>query len=191
VTYEDIDLSGQSVDGIEESVVFETDFVIVRQHIAGEKAFHSLSSVSGRGAAILAADEDSRIVLVEQDRPAVATRNWEIPRGGINPGEELVVAAARELLEETGIDVPVDSIVSLGTVHPDTGLLSTTPELFFVRVPGRNLPETYIDPHGEIENIKWVPADRVVEACLTGEIRDGFTVIAVLRAKLLGYLDNR
>jgi 8-oxo-dGTP pyrophosphatase MutT (NUDIX family) len=48
-----------------------------------------------------------------------ATRSprWDIPKGIVEPGETLAVAAARELLEETGLMVTPEEITNLG-VHP-------------------------------------------------------------------------
>lgn len=48
-----------------------------------------------------------------------ATRSprWDIPKGIVEPGETLAVAAARELLEETGLTVTPEEITNLG-VHP-------------------------------------------------------------------------
>jgi len=48
-----------------------------------------------------------------------ATRSprWDIPKGVAEPGEGLAVAAARELLEETGLTVPPAELADLG-VHP-------------------------------------------------------------------------
>jgi 8-oxo-dGTP pyrophosphatase MutT (NUDIX family) len=47
-----------------------------------------------------------------------ATRSprWDIPKGIVEPGETLAVAAARELLEETGLIVTPEEITNLG-VH--------------------------------------------------------------------------
>jgi 8-oxo-dGTP pyrophosphatase MutT (NUDIX family) len=48
-----------------------------------------------------------------------ATRSprWDIPKGVSEPGESLADTAVRELLEETGLAVPADELVALGT-HP-------------------------------------------------------------------------
>ena len=64
-------------------------------------------NVTQRGVGIVAITEDRRIVLVEQYRPPIGQTVVELPAGlaGDIPGaehEELVEAARRELLEETG-----------------------------------------------------------------------------------------
>ena len=48
-----------------------------------------------------------------------ATRSprWDIPKGVAEPGETHPVAAARELLEETGLTVAPEALTELG-VHP-------------------------------------------------------------------------
>ena len=45
-----------------------------------------------------------------------ATRSprWDIPKGIAEPGESLVAAARRELLEETGLDAPEAELAPLG-----------------------------------------------------------------------------
>ncbi len=53
--------------------------------------------------AIVAVDRDERVVLVRQERPAVAKSLLEIPAGKLDPGEEPSDAARRELREETGL----------------------------------------------------------------------------------------
>jgi ADP-ribose pyrophosphatase len=59
--------------------------------------------VEHHGAVVIVAQPSpDSIVLVEQYRYPLGLRQWEVPAGSIEPGEEASLAAARELREETG-----------------------------------------------------------------------------------------
>jgi 8-oxo-dGTP pyrophosphatase MutT (NUDIX family) len=60
--------------------------------------------VHGPAVAIVAVDGQGRVVLVRQERVPAGGPLLEIPAGGIDPGEEPLAAARRELREETGLD---------------------------------------------------------------------------------------
>jgi len=54
-------------------------------------------------AVMLAADEKDRVLLVRQYRLPAGKELWELPAGKLDAGETPLVAARRELIEETGL----------------------------------------------------------------------------------------
>lgn len=52
---------------------------------------------------VLCLDAEGRLLLMKWRDPIDGHETWEPPGGGVEPGERLVDAARRELLEETGI----------------------------------------------------------------------------------------
>ncbi len=69
--------------------------------------------VLGVGAVILdESGEHRRVLLVERGNPPLAGL-WSLPGGGVETGERLEEAVAREVLEETGLEVTPDSIATV------------------------------------------------------------------------------
>jgi ADP-ribose pyrophosphatase YjhB (NUDIX family) len=65
--------------------------------------------IVGVGAVIVIRGE---VVLVRRARDPLAGR-WSLPGGAVEAGEPLAVALAREVLEETGLDVEVGDLVDV------------------------------------------------------------------------------
>ncbi len=71
-------------------------------------------------------EERLELLLAHPGGPFFRTRDaghWSIPKGEVEPGEDLVAVARREFEEETGHPAPAGSLISLGTIVQKGGKL--------------------------------------------------------------------
>ena len=132
------------------------------------------------GAAVLAMDEADRVLVVRQYRYVFGRVLTELPAGKLDPGEDPVSGALRELKEETGAEP--ETFLPLGKIIPAPGCYGEILHLFLAK--GLKFSEQQLDPD-EFLNVERVPFDEMVHRCVNGEIDDAKTVAAVLRAKVL------
>ena len=122
--------------------------------------------------AVAALDDDGRLVVVHQFRPAAGGWTVEIPAGRLDPGESPLEAARRELEEETGHRA--DTWRELPSFLPAPGFCSEVMYLFEARglhrLPDGGRP---CDEDEEIEVRHMRPED-----LLDLPIRDAKTLIA-------------
>jgi ADP-ribose pyrophosphatase len=116
-----------------------------------------------------------------------ATRSWELEavRGRRESGQTSRQAVRAEVKQELGF--AVKRIYRLGTICPDSAVMSSTLELFLAELrpgPRRDEPED-TEAFGEI--VKLTPRE-LGEAVMKGRVRDAYTVSAFLLAQLRGYV---
>jgi 8-oxo-dGTP pyrophosphatase MutT (NUDIX family) len=119
-------------------------------------------------------DRTRGVLLLWRHRFITDTWGWEVPAGGVDPGETPAGAAAREVLEETGWRPgPLTEQVRY---HPSNGLSDQT-FTTFVAAGAEHVGDPS-DP-GESERIEWVPVAQVRELVHTGQVTDGLSLTAL------------
>ena len=127
-------------------------------------------------AAMLAFDDDGKVILVEQDRfPHGPT--LEIPAGTLEKGEEPIDCAKRELREETGY--VAKSMRRLVSFYPSIGY-STEIIHCFVATNLKPAPEGQSPDDDEDIIIRKTSLKRLLGMIRTGKIRDSKTICAAL-----------
>jgi ADP-ribose pyrophosphatase len=117
---------------------------------------------------------------VQQYRYAFSRATWEIPAGKRDPGEEPLATGIRELQEEVGLTA--ERWLPMGELIPSPGCYAERLYLFLAR--GLTMGDTHPD-EDEFLTVSRVPFTDLYHACLSGEIQDAKTVVAVLKAKAM------
>jgi ADP-ribose pyrophosphatase len=143
----------------------------------GESARYEIVHHPG-GAAIVAVDAVHRVCLLRQFRPAASGWVWELPAGRLEPGEPPLGTARRELVEEAGCEAV--RWEDLGSILSSPGVFAETIHLYLAREL-KSVPSSH-ERHEVIE-VHWIPLDEAVQHALSGEFRDGKTIVGLLRAQ--------
>jgi len=121
--------------------------------------------------------DDPDILLVRQYRHAAGQFLLELPAGRIEPGEKLIPAAKRELLEETGYKARKWSHHVRYYASP--GFMAESMDILLaedlVHAPGEGTPDE--DEHIELHP---TPLSEAVRLALTGKLHDGKSLIGIL-----------
>ena len=132
--------------------------------------------------AIVALTESGKIALVRQSRTALARVTVEIPAGKLEPGEDPLDCAKRELKEETGF-VP-GRIAYLTTIASSCGFSDELIHLYLatqLSFKGANPDED------EFLNVDLVDVQELVDAVLDGKIEDAKTVVGALACDVMAH----
>ena len=114
----------------------------------------------------LALTPQRELILVRQWRFGVEKLSWEPPGGVIEPGEDIVAAAQRELLEETGH--AGTSARLLGQAAPNPAIQNNQVHFILVENCAPHAPLDW-DPHEELQ-IGVFPLAEIEQMIRRGEI---------------------
>ncbi len=129
------------------------------------------------GVSVLAMDDLNEVYLTSEYRYAVERESIEVVSGGIDEGEPPLLAAARELREELGIEATQWS--NLGQVDPFTSVIHSPATLFLAR----KLSFFDSEPEGtELIKVLKFDLSQAVRMVMDSEIKHGPSRVLILKA---------
>ncbi len=128
------------------------------------------------GAVMVVAElPDGRLVLERQFRYPVQAVMVEFPAGKLDPGEDSLVCAQRELLEETGYTAR--QWARAGVLHPVISYSTEFIDIWFAR--DLTAGQRQLDA-GEFLDVFSASTDELLQWCRDGRITDAKTLTGVL-----------
>ncbi|MGF1695192.1 NUDIX hydrolase [Vibrio kyushuensis] len=145
----------------------------------------SHTTIAHPGAAvILPVTAEGDLILINQFRPSLKKWLLELPAGTIEPNEQPLQCALRELEEETGYSA--EEWIPLGQVTPLAGFCDEIQHLYVAK----NLSKTqrYDCDEDEFIEVVIMPVEKVKELITNDTITDAKTIACLSKASLCGYL---
>lgn len=164
---------------LERRVIYENPWVslyVDRVRFPGGRLVeaHHVLHFDKESVAAVVEDGDGRVLLVEAYRYVVDAIQWELPAGSIDPGESIVAAAAREVIEESGYQTTDHRPIA--SFEPINGIGDKVHHLVHCRAIG--------EPVGfdvnEVRAVRWVNQDEVRAMISSRAVRDGYTLTGLL-----------
>ncbi len=162
---------------IDSALMYEGSFMQVRKDsvLLPDGAVSSREYITHPGAvAVLAILDNGNLVMERQYRYAPQREFIELPAGKIDHGEDALITAQRELLEETGY--VADEWAHLTTVWPCIGYADERMEYFLAR--GLTHQGSHLDD-GEFLEVFELSLAEAIEWIGQGKINDSKTIVGL------------
>ena len=144
--------------------------------VNGKEAWREVVHHPG-ASAVVAIDEENRIIMEKQFRYALNDYLLEIPAGKLDAGEDPLVCAKRELEEETGIIA--SEWISLGTIATSPGFCNEVIHLYVAKGLSKGEIHWDEDEYVEVERYTF---DELLQRIKEETIKDSKTLSALLLA---------
>ncbi|MFJ2029519.1 NUDIX domain-containing protein [Streptosporangium sp. NPDC087985] len=164
---------GRVITGVTDAVLMPEEEVVNRDYV-----------IHPGSVAVVALDDQDRVLMIRQYRHPVRHLLWELPAGLRDvEGEPLHVGAARELAEEAGYRAETWHTLIDAFISP--GMSNERSRIFLARdlspIPEEELD--FVHQHEEIDMpVVWIPLSDAVRRALAGMIHNSQAVAGILAA---------
>ncbi len=129
--------------------------------------------------------ENNSVLLVEYDDNGI---HYNLPGGGLEPGETIVEGVAREVFEETTADVEVGSLALIYEFPPhkqsgdyDVNVKHGLHLIFECTIKNHSIPKLPEYPDPNQTAVKWIPIEEL----------DSILLLPNIKQKIKNYINNR
>jgi 8-oxo-dGTP pyrophosphatase MutT (NUDIX family) len=140
----------------------------------GSPGIYGVVHFANVAAGVVVLDDDDRVLLVGQHRYTLDTYSWELPEGGVPPGESALDGARRELREETGVEA--DGWRVLVRFDLSNSISDETGVVFAARAVAHGAASP--DPSEELA-VRWVAFGEALAMVRDGGITDAMTIMGL------------
>jgi 8-oxo-dGTP pyrophosphatase MutT (NUDIX family) len=159
-------------------VAYENDWISVLHDDVdrpdGSRGIYGVVHFANLAVGVVVLDDEDRVLLVGQHRYSLDSYSWEIPEGGVPPGESAIDGARRELREETGVEA--DGWRELVRLHLSNSISDEAGVVFAARASRHGAASP--DPTEDL-TARWVPFDAALTMMRMGEITDALSIIGL------------
>jgi 8-oxo-dGTP pyrophosphatase MutT (NUDIX family) len=168
-------------------VAYDNPWMFVREDKAinpgGKEVIYGVVESKSDSVYVVPVDDEGNTYIVLQYRYTLQRNEWECVAGR-NDGEAPLIAAERELLEETGLEAT--NITIFGDIQASTGI--STFHGTFCLARGITKVTEQLDETDGILEVKKVPLTEVPAMILRGEIKCSQSIAALFMA--IAYLKD-
>ncbi|MEI7580087.1 MAG: NUDIX hydrolase [bacterium] len=125
--------------------------------------------------AVLLTNKSNEICMIKTFRYTTQDISWELPAGCVEKGEEILMAAEREVLEETGFTS--NNLRPLFSFFPSNGMSNQKVHVILGNV--KTFKGGIIDSD-EVKEVVWLSESKITQMIQKQEITDGISLLPLL-----------
>lgn len=172
---------------LEKKLLHRGETLTVEQHTyaAGNTTYVKDIVLHPGAVVILPVTENNEILLLKQYRAAIGETIIELPAGTLHPGEDPLICARREIIEETGFEA--GEWMAIGELYPAPGFCNELQYCFIARGLSKEFAPADIDEVIEVFPCSFEELKRLIAQNV---IQDAKTLAVLFRAIAMGFIPS-